>query len=90
MGNDYQIPVDGYKGKYIEEIAEDVIKKLNINNLKEISSNYEKIKNLALEITLDSIKNDLEMLGNSLMVIKLVVLMQMVISFLNTLLKLKI
>jgi len=63
LGKDYQIPVEGYKGKYIEKIAEDVIKKLNINNLKDISSNYEKIKKISLEMTLDSIKNDLEMLG---------------------------
>jgi len=63
LGNDYQIPVEGYKGKYIEKISEDVIKKLNINNLKDISSNYEKIKKISLEMTLDSIKNDLEMLG---------------------------
>ena len=63
LGNDYQIPVEGYKGKYIEDIAEDVIKKLNINNLKDITSNYEKIKKNSLEMTLDSIKNDLEMLG---------------------------
>ena len=63
LGIDYKIPDDGYKGIYIEEIAQNLIKKINKNNLKDVDSAYEKIKKLALEITLDSIKNDLEMLG---------------------------
>ena len=63
LGIDYKIPDDGYKGIYIEEIAQNLIKKINKNNLKDVDSAYEKIKKLALEITLDSIKKDLEMLG---------------------------
>ena len=63
LGIDYKIPDDGYKGIYIEEIAQNLIKKINKNNLKDVDSAYGKIKKLALEITLESIKNDLEMLG---------------------------
>ena len=63
LGIDYKIPDDGYKGIYIEEIAQNLIKKINKNNLKDVDSAYGKIKKLALEITLDSIKNDLEILG---------------------------
>ena len=44
LGIDYKIPDDGYKGIYIEEIAQNLIKKINKNNLKDVDSANGKIK----------------------------------------------
>ena len=63
FGNIFPFPVDGYKGKQVEEISNKVIAELSIKkeNLEEIED--KKIKNESINITLDQIKKDLYDMG---------------------------
>ena len=57
-GEDYDFPEDGYKGKYVYEIAERIIKEFNGKTF-----NKKEVGERALQIIIESIREDLSLFG---------------------------
>ncbi len=55
----YPFPEDGYKGDYVKELADEVSKR----HSKEEENLFEKVKDFAIEKTMEDIKNTLKMLN---------------------------